>query len=997
MDCADHDKSFIVGSTWSSAKKLKSSLIKECSRASANSENDSLRDKGRGKKYKGWSCCGKIDEERCTFSVSATQNGNIWTITKSNLIHTAHEVVNNPKKSRSIALQCLNSSFLRNYVCTDKIGGKESKAAKALVAQANMSGDNINKSQAQRFIQDNRQDTLEHELLSFTNIIPLILYLREQDPGGHYFLEVVPLPYALATDSGDTRRYAFDRLLCIPSATKNAWAHSRLTCSANGARRTSRLGGIILSIEGKYANNTILPFAFAICSAENQRNWFWFLASVLAFTEQPKVFIADNEKGLEMLKSLINKLATRRAEKHSEIATSVGEILDGLGLPDGTSIHDTLVALEEKGDVAGVECVKELYANFLQSSPSMVCSLCAVHCAKNAGANNKGKLTTAVTTYAKQATPELKNLFFTNVVRKLFKGVRSKKIIAGGRGVFMSGSEYVQEYYDDISYQGMLKKGLTNWSPFNDVTSNGAESYDDKCKELREQHITRCLMQWVELNIKDFHMLSGVARKWSGVEDPNDRRLVCQSVADKVNSDATSTVWKWDYKMNAHDSNTRLRFSAKLIDNPKSVEHSIVLNLDGEHVWDRVKCFCDQVRVTGHICEHAAQICSDLQNILMHFHDKYLKNTITKDLFLNDKSTTFDYESYGVSQQFEEEFVWWKCFTFDKPWFYHSIYHTSTLSKQLDFPAFFPDMASFSTSGGFELYPPEFHKGKDRNRMNGRVRRTRDISSYLVECTDGGAALGLLVGTELGNPSTPSSSSRGVRQAVDSPPVPPPLISTRTDSSTYDQGTVRAALKRKAHSSRTCRFCNKEGHTRGTCTDRKMDVVWQKYPKILKKVQLCRPITEELINSLRVPPNTNSVIQSLSQIVSDDVDMDESCFPDIDDEEDTSGEKIETAVEPDDMDNIASEHSLSERCCCFCNEVHKHGDNSKLRKCFSTHCTAYFHISCYSGVYLSASDDKYCDTCESTVRAQTALSTTTRSRGHEQLQAVTRITRSTHK
>ena len=171
MDCADHDKSFIVGSTWSSAKKLKSSLIKECSRASANSENDSLRDKGRGKKYKGWSCCGKIDEERCTFSVSATQNGNIWTITKSNLIHTAHEVVNNPKKSRSIALQCLNSSFLRNYVCTDKIGGKESKAAKALVAQANSDGTYISLNQANKFIRDSREDFLEHELLSFTNIV----------------------------------------------------------------------------------------------------------------------------------------------------------------------------------------------------------------------------------------------------------------------------------------------------------------------------------------------------------------------------------------------------------------------------------------------------------------------------------------------------------------------------------------------------------------------------------------------------------------------------------------------------------------------------------------------------------------------------------------------------------------------------------------------------------------------------------------------------------
>ena len=71
----------------------------------------------------------------------------------------------------------------------------------------------------------------------------------------------------------------------------------------------------------------------------------------------------------------------------------------------------------------------------------------------------------------------------------------------------------------------------------------------------------------------------------------------------------------------------------------------------------------------------------------------------------------------------------------------------------------------------------------------------------------------------------------------------------------------------------------------------------------MKKVQLCRPITEELINSLRVPPNTNSIIQSLSQIVSDDVDMDESCFPDIDDEKDTFGD-FETAVEADDMDSI---------------------------------------------------------------------------------------------
>lgn len=128
----------------------------------------------------------------------------------------------------------------------------------------------------------------------------------------------------------------------------------------------------------------------------------------------------------------------------------------------------------------------------------------------------------------------------------------------------------------------------------------------------------------------------------------------------------------------------------------------------------------------------------------------------------------------------------------------------------------------------------------------------------------------------------------------------------------------------------------------------------------------------------------------MSQIVSDDVNMDASCFPDIDDEEDTD---FETAVEFDDMDSIVSEHSLSERCCCFCNEMHKHEDNI-LRKCLTTHCTAYFHLSCYSGVYLSASGDKYCDTCESTVRAQTAVPTATRSRGYEQLEAVSRSTRS---
>jgi hypothetical protein len=147
-----------------------------------------------------------------------------------------------------------------------------------------------------------RKDTFDCYLDDLQLLDNLILNCRMCDPGGYYVLQKVPLDYSIMNKSrgyylnienAAVEYMMFHRLLVIPSASIRFWKNCRRMISVDGAHHYGQLGGVILTLTVKDANNHNMTLMYCICKNENADNWGFFMQYVLKAFPGIKFMISD--------------------------------------------------------------------------------------------------------------------------------------------------------------------------------------------------------------------------------------------------------------------------------------------------------------------------------------------------------------------------------------------------------------------------------------------------------------------------------------------------------------------------------------------------------------------------------------------------------------------------------------------------------------------------------------------------------------------------------
>ena len=510
--------------------------------------------------------------EGCNFGVLAKPRGNNWVIsphrTNSGLcfshnaeIHQNCEVEGRSKNTCANHLKDV-SNVLQHWVPTksSKTGKQQAALSESLQKEGMI---NMSRHQKQRFVKSQISETFEHQLLAFQKLVDLFKKLRESDPSGFYFLDMVPLSYEI-NDVEQEGEYMFRRALIMPSTSNHVFSASRLVASVDGARLFSHLHLQVLHMTGYFANNSLFSMAVAIVGQENSDNWEWFIKNVCTnLDRRPKLMLSDKEKGLE---------------KQCKEAPLLRPLNSG--------------AVEAED----------------QTNHPFVWSFCAIHCAKNAGLHStEGK--DLIVKYAKAGSQIERE--------RILKYIKNARDSRSNLIVNKKALAYLESHYEEISFLGMQDRGLD--SCFNTVTSNASESFNNQIEKYRSLPLVPLI-----IGLMDHSRLTIERVKHEASKLVQQQRQVCPEKVDKViKSAADLHEKKWRAKVSVIDGDrTCIKFQVWK-SSSSSEKYGVELKLRGDDVTRRVSCqYCNLTRVKAHACSHAALCAAYLKSLLESYCDE---------------------------------------------------------------------------------------------------------------------------------------------------------------------------------------------------------------------------------------------------------------------------------------------------------------------------------------------------------------------------------------
>ncbi|XP_026399967.1 uncharacterized protein LOC113295853 [Papaver somniferum] len=122
---------------------------------------------------------------------------------------------------------------------------------------------------------------------SYSDLVWYVKAVEETNPDSYVNFEV----------DHATRR--FQRLFICFGACKHSYKYLKPMIYFDATFQTGRFGGALMAATCVNENNGFYPYAYALVSAENKENWFWFLDNLKQVVDgRPIVFLSDHGEGL---------------------------------------------------------------------------------------------------------------------------------------------------------------------------------------------------------------------------------------------------------------------------------------------------------------------------------------------------------------------------------------------------------------------------------------------------------------------------------------------------------------------------------------------------------------------------------------------------------------------------------------------------------------------------------------------------------------------------
>jgi len=153
----------------------------------------------------------------------------------------------------------------------------------------------ISASQSNSLNRQRNNNGYESHFLQYSELVGLVLLLREKDPEGFYFLETRPLSYEVIGASKDARE--FSSLICVPSGQIEFFKASSGILSIDMAHMKGKTSGVICMPTVKDSKKHLNSIMLTIFQGE-KRVSYEVLYAVLGMCPSPTVIITDKHRGM---------------------------------------------------------------------------------------------------------------------------------------------------------------------------------------------------------------------------------------------------------------------------------------------------------------------------------------------------------------------------------------------------------------------------------------------------------------------------------------------------------------------------------------------------------------------------------------------------------------------------------------------------------------------------------------------------------------------------
>ena len=243
------------------------------------------KDKGRIRmKCVGVSMTGLPCRSHCN-AVLDKNDPNAAVIRQLDLNHTCTSSSGRKRKLNGDAVQAIAGDVLSVYIPSGAQRGGDPKQLMTTVERS--TGYQLGYQSAQRSIKTSKSDSVSVAINQFKLIESYFEVLKNLDPPGSYEIVV--------DSAGDER--TFVSLYVAPGLTKHMWQHLRRCVSVDGTHVSTILGGVLLLLCGKDANNQNVLLAFAYVLKENGPGYAFFFRRVARDFPGRVVVICDGDKG----------------------------------------------------------------------------------------------------------------------------------------------------------------------------------------------------------------------------------------------------------------------------------------------------------------------------------------------------------------------------------------------------------------------------------------------------------------------------------------------------------------------------------------------------------------------------------------------------------------------------------------------------------------------------------------------------------------------------
>lgn len=212
--------------------------------------------------------------------------GDVAKITIANLNHTCTQESGRTRKVKAALVQSLAGDMLSSYIPGGVARGGDPQQLISMVHKT--TGYTMGYQMAQRSIKAAKNDTVSCAVKEFKLLGSYFTALQEQDEGG---------TYELFTNKNEAGEDIFVSFYVAPSFSKEFWNHCRRVVVVDGTHVSTILGGILLLLCCKDANNQNVVLAFSYTDKENLVSYKRFFRRTSVDFPGPVVVIADGDKG----------------------------------------------------------------------------------------------------------------------------------------------------------------------------------------------------------------------------------------------------------------------------------------------------------------------------------------------------------------------------------------------------------------------------------------------------------------------------------------------------------------------------------------------------------------------------------------------------------------------------------------------------------------------------------------------------------------------------